>query len=214
MGRPPRIQDSGLHYHVIVRCNNGEFHFETDEDFILYLNIIHQIKGKHQFRLFNYELMHSHVHLFLQPSAKIPLQRTMMMINWKYAREHNKRKKRKGHFWLDRYRGIPVESDKYALDLMRYMNRNAIRAGLVKEPGEWKWSGYRFYAFGEPNPLLELHPAFLGLSVNEEVRRRAFTDYVQMELGDDYQRRKDLSDARFIGSKRFGERLGLSTTLF
>lgn len=214
MGRPPRLQESELHYHVIVRCNNGAFHFETEEDFALYLEVLRLVKQKHRFRLFDYELMNSHVHLLLQPSDLIPLQRTMLLINWKYASDYNKRWKRKGHFWLDRYKAIPVESDKYALDLMRYINRNAVRAGIVKAPGEWRWSGYRFYALGEPNLLLEPHPTFLGLSDNEGFRRKAYANYVNMALGDDHQRRPDLSDARYIGSEKFAEKLGLSTDPF
>src|SRR3989338_6802781 len=147
MGRPPRLQDSELHYHVIVRCNNGDFHFESDKDFAIYLNILDLVQKKHRFRLFNYELMHSHVHLLPRPSERIPLQRTMLLINWKYAGDYNKRRQRRGHFWLNRYKAIPVESDKYALDLMRYINRNAIRAGIAEKPGDWKWSGHQFYAY-------------------------------------------------------------------
>lgn len=214
MGRPPRLQDSELHYHVIIRCNNEDFYFETDEDFAIYLSVLRLVKEKHRFRLFNYELMHSHVHLFLQPSERIPLQKTMLLINWKFSRDYNRRRKRKGHFWLDRYKAIPVESDQYALDLMRYMNRNAVRAGIATKPGEWKWSGYRFYANGEINPLLEAHPTFLGLSDNEDTRRKALADYVSMTLMDDHQRRPDLSEAKYIGSEKFAERLGLSTAQF
>jgi len=175
MGRPPRLQESELHYHVIVRCNNGAFHFETQADFDLYLGVLQLVKQKHRFRLFNYELMNSHVHLLLQPSELIPLQKTMLLINWKYASHYNRRWNRKGHFWLDRYKAIPVESDKHAL---------------------------------------EPHPTFLGLSNNEEIRRKAFANYVNMSLGDDHQRRPDLSDARYIGSEKFAEKLGLSTDPF
>ena len=211
MGRPPRIQADELHYHVIVRCNNGEFHLESNEDFRIYLDTLRFFKMRHRFKLFNYELVHSHVHLLLQPSEVVPLQKTMLMINWSYARDYNKRKKRKGHFWLDRYKSIPVESDEYALDLMRYINRNAVRAGIVEKPGDWQWSGYRFYALGEPNGLIEEHPTYLGLSNNPEFRRKAFADYVMMALPGDNSRRPEFSDVRFIGSEQFGENLGLST---
>jgi putative transposase len=213
MGRPLRLQDSDLHYHVIVRCNNGDFHFEDDEDFAAYLKVLALVQKKHRFHLFDYELMHSHVHLLLQPAERISLHRTMMLINGKFARDFNERKKRKGHFWLARYKAIPVESDKYALDLMRYINRNAVRAGIVANPKDWKWSGYRYYAYGEPNELLEPHPTFLGLSLDEKIRRKAFADYVCMNLKDD-ERRPDLSDSKYIGSERFAERLGLSTASF
>lgn len=212
MGRPPRVQESELHYHVICRCNNDAFHFKSDEDFAVYLAVVKTIQEKHGFKLFNYKLMHSHVHLFLQPSEKFPLERTLHWINSTYAHNSNLREKRKGHFWLERYKSIPVESDKYALDLMRYINRNAVRAGIVKRPEDWKWSGYRFYAFGEQNDLLQEHPTYLGLSTNPEIRKRAFREYVEQVLPYEDQRRPDLSETKYIGSEEFADRLGFSTS--
>ncbi len=211
MGRPPRVQDSELHFHVITRCNNNAFSFESDEDFATYLDILRFFKQKHHFTLFNYELMNSHVHLLLQPSPHVSLHKTMLLINWSFARDYNSRKNRKGHFWLNRYKSIPVETDRYALDLMRYINRNPVRAGMVQNPGDWKWSGYRFYAYGEPNTLLEYHPAYLGLSLQPQIRQQAFVDYVCMVLPEGNTRRPEWSDAPFIGSELFGRQLGLSS---
>ena len=210
MARPLRIQSEDLHYHVIVRCNNRAFRFNATEDFQIYLGLLKTVKEKHRFTLFNYELMHSHVHLFLRPSEKVPLQKTMNLINGRYAVSYNKRYGRKGHFWMDRYKSIPVESDKHALDLMRYINRNAIRAGIVCKPGDWRWSGYRFYALGEANNLLEAHPTYLGLHDDQKIRQQMFYDYVHQILPHENERRRDLSDSKCIGSKKFADRLGLS----
>src|SRR5262245_2243282 len=125
MGREPRIQESELHYHIISRCNNRAFHFQTHEDFEIYLDLLRLFKKKHHFRLYNYALMNSHVHLVPQPSPSVSLGRTMHAINWRFANDYNKRRGRKGHFWMGRYKSIPVETDEHALTLMRYMNRNA-----------------------------------------------------------------------------------------
>ena len=94
---------------------------------------------------------------------------------------------------------------------MRYINRNPVRAGMVQKPGDWKWSGYRFHACGDPNALLEPHPSYLGLSSNPKIRQQAFADYVCMELPGDKIRKPEWSDAPFIGSELFGQQLGLST---
>jgi putative transposase len=134
----------------------------------------------------------------------------MQVINTRYAWDYNRRKKRKGHFWLDRYKSIPVDSDKYALDLMRYINRNPVRAGMVMEPGQWPWSGYRFYAEGEVSDILEPHPSYLGLGSDDENRQASYKSYVGMVLPEEDQRRMDLSDAPYIGSPRFAKGLDLS----
>lgn len=209
MGRPLRIQEYDLHYHVIVRCNNEAYRFETDEDFATYLDLLRRVKKRHGFRLFNYELMNSHVHLFLQPAERFSLQRTMQMINTRYACEYNRRKSRKGHLWLDRYKSIPVASDKHALDLMRYINRNPVRAGMIREPGQWPWSGYQFYAEGQASDILEPHPSYLALGSDDKRRRLSYQSYVTMVLPGENARRVDLSDAYYIGPSRFGRRLGL-----
>lgn len=213
MGRVPRIQSSDLHYHVIARCNNQRFYFENDEDFEIYLGILRTFKRKHGFRLFNYELMNSHVHLLLNPSSKISLGSTMHAINWSFANSYNKRKRRKGHFWMDRYKSIPVETDEHVLALMRYINRNAVRAGMVRQPGDWKWSGYRFYAFSEPNDLLDPHPTYLGLGHEEEFRRTAYHKFVCQILPEDDARDPQLSDSFYIGTESFGKRLGFERAL-
>lgn len=207
MGRPQRIQDHTLHYHIIVRCNNQEFHFEKEDDFQLYLNTLSFVQKKHQYRLFNYELMNSHVHLFLQPSKTIPLEKTMLLINWKYARDYNRRNKRKGHFWLDRYKSMPVDTDRYALALMRYMNRNPIRAGMVKTPGEWKWSGFSFYGNGKENKLIEPHPSYLALGNTDEVRTNEYRHFVLNIFPEEDKRTALFSDHLYIGSKEFGSKI-------
>ncbi len=208
MGRPPRMNDAYLHYHVIVRCNNRAFRFEKDPDFIDYLSILRFAKQKHRFTLFNYELMHSHVHLFLQPSLEIPLEKTMHYINWKFSLDYNKQKGRKGHLWLARYKSIPVETGDYALRLMRYVNQNPIRAGMVAKPGEWKWSGYRFYAFGEPNELLQPHPSYMDLGLSETFRQERYRELVETNLPGEEGPNPKYSEGRFIGSDQFGLRFG------
>ncbi len=207
MGRPPRIQESSLHFHIIVRCNNEAFHFQEEEDFQLYLDLLGWVKKRHGFHLYNYELMNSHVHLLLKPSFSKPLAETMLLINWKYALQYNQRKKRKGHFWMQRYTSMPVETDRYALTLMRYINRNPIRAGMVEKPGDWQWSGYHFYAFGEPNPLLEPHPSFLMLGSNDAFREKSYRDFVEQLLPSEDHREPQFSEGDFIGSEVFGEKI-------
>jgi putative transposase len=152
--------------------------------------------------------MNSHVHLFLQPSAVFSLSRTMHAINKGYALHHNKEKKRTGHFWVDRYKNIPVQDDEHALALMRYINRNAVRAGMVEKPGDWKFSGYRFYAFGESNDLLEYHPSFLALSNSHEARRREYRDLVNQSWPGDQKRQLAFSESLYLGSTSFGKKLG------
>ena len=180
---------------------------EDDEDFSHYLATLRFVQKKHAFKLFNYELMNTHVHLFLEPGPQIAFSRTMHLINWKYARDYNRRKNRTGHLWMDRFKCIPVESNEYALSLMRYINRNPLRAGMVEKAGEWRWSGFRFYAQGEVNNLLEAHPTYLAMGPHDQKRQEAYRAFVEMVLPHEDRKGSRYSEADFIGSETFGERL-------
>jgi len=212
MGRVPRLQSSGVHYHVIVRCNNQAFYFEQEEDFSIYLSILGLVRRKHQLKIFNYELMNNHVHLFLESSEKYPLSKSMQLLNWKYANHYNRRKNRKGHFWMDRYKCIPVESDQYALALMRYINRNPIRGGMIKEVGEWKWSGSRFYILGEKNDLLIRHPSYLQLGFDAQTRQTRYREFVNNVLLTEDKRDLFYSESLVIGSESFTRKLNLENS--
>ena len=203
MTRRTRFQDPYYHYHVIVRCNNKEFRFETDEDFLCYLKILRLVQNKHRFSVFNYVLMHSHVHLFIQPSPKFFLSKSMQLLNWKFANIYNQAKSRKGHLWLERYTSIPVQTGKYALTLMRYIDRNPVLAGIVNKPEDWNWSGYRYYSLGEKNDIIQPHPNYLGLSNDTKTRQKIYTEFVEKITPEDEQNNLPLSKGPFIGSKIF-----------
>ena len=207
MARPKRILDPSLHFHVIARFNNEGFCLEEKADFERYLSILRLVQNKHGFQLFNYELMNSHVHLFVQPGPDVPFSKTMHLVNWRYALNYNRKKKRKGNLWLDRYKCIPVQSDRYALALMRYMNRNPLRAGMVERAGQWSWSGFGFYARGETNELLTPHPSYLAISSYSKCRQKEYEILVNETLEVADQRDPHFSEGPYIGSRQFGENL-------
>jgi len=183
---------------------------EQDEDFSMYLSNLRHVQKKHGFQLYNYELMNSHIHLFIQAAPDVPLSKTMHLVNWKYTLHYNRKRNRKGHLWLDRYRCIPVQSDRYALALMRYMNRNPLRAQMVEKPGQWRWSGYRFYALGEENELLQPHPSYLALNNLSKKRQNEYEILVSETLNGSDQRDPQFSEGPYIGTKQFGEALQIS----
>ena len=185
MSRYPRLAIATGQYHIIARFNNDEYFLKEKSDFLKYLSVLQEIKEKHGFYLFNYELMNSHVHLFLQPSAQVPLSKTMMMVQLKFARYCNQKYKRKGHVWRDRYQCLSVEREAYALTLMRYMNSNPLRAKMVKSAGEWPWSGYQYYGLGKADELLDPHSCWLGLGNTASKRLSEYSSFVKMKLPGD-----------------------------
>ena len=90
-----------------------------------------------------------------------------------------------GRFWQGRFYSKTVEDDKYLLTAGLYIERNPVKAGLVKDPAEYEWSSYKVYAYGTKDCLVDLDPHYLSLGNTQEERQRAYREimngYLKME---------------------------------
>lgn len=182
MPRARRILGDDVHYHIIVRCNNGEFLLKERDDFQFFLDLLAESKTRFYFRLYNYTLLHSHAHLILSTHKGYFVNEVMHQFCLSYSRNFNKRHGRTGHLWKNRYRCKPILTEAHALACLRYQHRNPDKAGIVSNPGQWPWCGYRFYAFGLENPMLTYHPTYLGLAADQETRQRFYRKIVEAPL--------------------------------
>lgn len=185
MPRPPRIMGDDIHYHIVLRCNNKERLLQTKEDFETVLAMLAKTKKEFNFRLYNYVLMNSHIHLLLSTHDGIFIDQIMHNFCFKFAKNYNQKYSRSGHFWAHRYRSRIVMSNNHGLACLRYQHRNPLSAGLVVAPEDWPWSGFLFYSFGTPNNLLEFHPTFLGLADDQEGRQKIYRNLVYTTLSAD-----------------------------
>lgn len=182
MARAIRVKGNDICYHVILRCNNGEFLLKEEEDFKKFLGLLGESQQKLSFKIYNYTLLHSHAHLILSTHEDHYIDEVMHHFCLGYSRDYNKRHGRTGHLWKNRYRCKPIITSHHALACLRYQHRNPDKGGLVSRPGEWPWCGYHFYAFGKFNDLLTPHPVYLGLAEDEEARRRIYKDFTERPL--------------------------------
>ncbi len=192
MGWIPRPLGPDLCYHVRVQCNNRAFRFEEISDFERYLEILLSVRKKFTFLLHDFTIMHTHVHLVLTTPGPILLDRIMQVINQHYALDYHRRHHRAGHFWMHGYRCSVIDTDAYALTCMRYVGRNALRAGIVRHPAYWPWCGYSFYAYGNMTHPLDPHPSYVGLAGTPAQRQVVFRDFVETYLPCDETREKAL----------------------
>ncbi len=185
MPRPPRIKGDDIHYHIILRCNNKERLLQSDEDFIILKQMLFDTKQKFQFRLYNYDFLHSHVHMMLSTHNGVSIDQIMHDLCSKYARDFNRRHKRSGHLWGHRYRSRIIEDDRHGLACLRYQHRNAMSAGIVSKPENWPWSGFHFYALDRQDELLEFHPSYEALSDDSDQRKRFYSKLVYTPIPSD-----------------------------
>ncbi|KPK87063.1 addiction module toxin RelE [bacterium SM23_31] len=165
MARPMRIEFRGAVYHVTSRGNARQAIFLDDIDHIAFLEVLCRVVEKFNFIVHAYCMMSNHYHLLLEtPDGN--LSRGMRHLNGVYTQIFNIRHNRVGHVLQGRYKAILVDKDSYLLELARYIVLNPVRAGIVKNPGNWKWSSYRATAdYEKAIPCLTtdwIHSQFVG----------------------------------------------------
>jgi len=174
MPRAPRVYAPGGTVHVVARCNNREFYFTAPEDSEVLLAHLREMRRTYEITLYAYTLMSNHVHLLLQAPKLDALGRPLRWFMTEIAKAFHRARGRRGHFWERRYSACLVEDEAYVLAALRYLDRNAVRAGLVDEPAAYPWSSCAAYAVGAPNPLIAFHPSYLALSPYSKVRQRHY----------------------------------------
>ena len=146
----------------------------TAEDFDLLLAHLRELVRTYEVTVYAYTLMSNHVHLLMQAPTHDALGRPLRWFMTETARAFHRARGRRGHFWERRYRSCLVEEDTYALAAPRYLDRNAVRAGLVKDPTTDPWSSCAAYALGTPNRVITFHPSYLARSPYAKVRQRQY----------------------------------------
>jgi putative transposase len=171
------------------------------------LEYLKYYKDQHECIVFQYAIMPSHLHLILMTTGGGTIAQFMHDFCLAYAHNYNIKHGRKGHFWRRSYRNKVIGDDCYALCCLRYQDRNAVAAGIVDQPREWPWCGYRFYAEGEPSEILTPHPSYELLGSNNEERRIAYKAmFEDVEVSASAERMLFESGVR-EGSRRFDEAL-------
>ena len=174
MARLPRIVVPGQPLHIIQRGNNRQSCFFADDDHCFYLASLKDAADRYGCRIHAYVLMTNHVHLLLTPDSIEAPSLTLQSVGRRYVRYVNAVYRRSGTLWEGRYKSTLIDSERYLLACSRYIELNPIRARMVKDPGVYRWSSYRFNADGFPDASVSPHPLYEQLGDNPESRRTAY----------------------------------------
>jgi putative transposase len=158
MARKPRFILPDLPVHIIQRGNDRMDCFRCDEDYGVYLALIRQLIVKARCALHAYCLMTNHVHLLLTAPTGTACSLLMKALSHRYAQYFNGKYQRTGTLWEGRYRSCLVESGRYVLACVRYIELNPVRAGIVSVPNQYVWSSYASNVSSRPDPLITVHP--------------------------------------------------------
>jgi putative transposase len=179
---------------------SGHFHFITSSCYHrrpllgtarrreLFLKILEEVRARYGFIVVGYVVMPEHIHLLISEPDHGNPSTVMQVLKQRFARrvlgEWRRRKKteqgrlwqeafEQGHIWQKRFYDFVVRSQAKRVEKLRYMHNNPVKRGLVLEPEQWKWSSYRWHAYGERGPILVNEQQTAVMRMRE---RQSFTE--------------------------------------
>ena len=182
MSRPPRYCPSGMPVHVIQRGNNKQACFASDGDMKAYAHWLQEGADKYRVDVHGWVFMTNHMHLLLTPAEDTSISRLMQYVGRLYVRRFNFRYSRTGTLFDGRFKSCLVQSERYLLTCLRYIELNPVRAGLVSDPAEYRWSSYRCHAFGLEVAMQSLHPSYLSLGQDAVSRQSEYRKLVSESI--------------------------------
>jgi putative transposase len=174
MPRQPRFYFPGAVLHIVQRGNDRAPVFTCARDHRFYLDCLRDASRTHDVSIHAYVLMTNHVHMLASPGYAQAVPRMMQSIGRRYVGRFNFLHRRTGTLWEGRYKATLVETEAYLFACQRYIELNPVRALMVLEPADFRWSSHRANAWGGNDPVVTPHPSFLGLAPRAAERREVY----------------------------------------
>jgi putative transposase len=144
MSRPLRIQYPGAWYHIMNRGRRGESVFLEAGSYTAFVDLIKETAEMWKVRVAAYCLLPNHYHLLIQ-TPEGNLSRCMRHLDGVYTQRFNRYYQCDGPLFRGRYKSILVDADSYLLELVRYIHRNPLEAGMVDKLQKYPWSSHKGY---------------------------------------------------------------------
>lgn len=205
MPRGPRFVFTNAFYHVFNRGVNKQPIFLDKDDYEFFLTKLYQLKKKYDHSLYAYCLMPNHFHLSIQ-TRKTPISKIMASLSTSYSMFFNRKHKRVGPLFQNRFKSILIENDQYFLKLSQYIYLNPVKAGLVKDPLTYSFSSIR-EAFGK-KPLHFLDEDITRLIGETEGSRKKYEQFIYEGIGEELEEMEEIErlfekEEAVLGTNRF-----------
>ena len=161
-------------HHLIIRGNNRQDVFLDDGDKRRFRGLLREIMAEAGVAIHGYVLMSNHVHLVVTPGSSVALSAAMQRLGRRYVRYFNDRHLRTGTLWEGRFRAALIQTDRYLLACLRYVENNPARALMVARPADYPWSSHRHHIGLAVDELLSPHPLYWALGNTPFDREQAW----------------------------------------
>ena len=161
MPRSARLLVAGGHYHVINRGNNRSQVFESPCEYQSFLSLIRQAQARIKLSILAACLMPNHFHLVVSQASHTDISRWMHWLLTTHTHRHHLRRGSSGRVWQGRFKAFAIERDQHLLTVMRYVERNPLRAGLVVRAESWPWGSLAWRRVDRVGNVLSAPPVTL-----------------------------------------------------
>ena len=179
MARLPRLTLPGYPHHVIQRGNNRQAIFAKTADYQRLLDLLDDNARQFEVAIHAYVLMSNHFHLLVTPQTSDGLPQMMQAVGRRYVRYFNDSQQRSGTLWEGRYRSTLIQTDRYLLACMAYIDLNPVRAGLVAQAADYPWTSHGHYIGRQMDKVVTPHPLVWALGNTPFAREAAYAELVQ-----------------------------------
>ena len=164
MPRFPRNYLKTSFFHVMSQGINKNFIFEDSIDIKFYIKNMYEIKDKYNVKIIAYCIMNNHVHMLLETAGVENLCKYMQCLNTRFGQYYNKKYKRVGYVFRDRYKAEGIYSEKQLYNCIKYIYDNPVKAEICKKPEEYEFSNYKKIDFIDDEEY-----AFIDVEEDKEI---------------------------------------------
>ena len=162
MPRIPRMYINTEYFHVITQGINKSYIFDSSIDIKYYIKSMYDIKDKYNIEIIAYCIMNNHAHILIKCAIIKNLSNYMHDLNTRYGCYYNKKYKRVGYVFRDRYKAEGIYTESHLYSCIKYIYNNPLKAGLCNKPEEYLYSNYK------PMRKAELDEDYIFMDIVED----------------------------------------------
>lgn len=206
MPRAKRFFLPGYICHITHRCHDKNYLLKYQYDKQRYLHWLMHCVKKYSLKVLGYCITDNHIHLLINPeNSRHVIAQSMHITAGCTAQEYNKRKKRKGAFWEDRYHATAIQSNTHLIICLLYIDLNMVRAHVVSTPSQWEYGGYYELFKSNQNGIIDRKCLLKSTGLTDwEEYKRYYTNQMEIALqGSLLKKDESWSKSIAIGDEQF-----------
>jgi len=171
--------NTSLIYHIYNRSNGRVAIFNSSQDYLYFIQLLQIYSLKFCIKIYNWVIMRNHYHLLLELAKPEIVSKVMAGIGKSYTNYYHRKYSSSGFLWQGRFKLQPVQEERYLIACARYIERNPIKAGIVKEAQDYPYSSAKFYCLGVADSVTVENPEFISFGLEFSSRMISYSEFLR-----------------------------------